>query len=210
MPEFATMLAQKSDEEILQLWRDRDRLPDADIDPLRDEIERRGLLNDAEQIVETTVRAFNDGPSIPPQNYLNTSIFFWCVRELWLRSKTRNGVSVAASVDKVSRLKPQNKTAGRSELTYRYKYQGTDYSGRVVRDFLFPSSATQAFVDNHQPGQTIQILVNRVDPGISYYPSGLGFLFSIVGGGLLLLFWSAMFLGVAAGLVALLVARSSK
>jgi hypothetical protein len=52
MAEFASRFSKRSNENLLQLWRARDLLNDEDIDPLRDELDARGLSKQVAEIAE--------------------------------------------------------------------------------------------------------------------------------------------------------------
>jgi hypothetical protein len=119
------------------------------------------------------------------------------MRELWLRHKTKGGLSADAEIEMVQRTRFGFwGGAARSELQYSYEFQGRQYSGRVVRDFKFDSANADSLVYDHQVGEKLPIMVSRETPEISYYPSGLGILDPIFLGFQSLFAW-ALVIGLA-------------
>jgi len=173
-------------------------LKDEDIDPLRDELERRGLSKQVAEIAELApVRELYGKLPPAPFTYLNLSVPALWMRELWLRYKTRNGSTTDAKIETVQRT-----TFGfwggaaRAELQYSYEFQGRQYSGRVVRDFKFDSASADSLVYDHQVGEKLPIVISSQVPKISYYPSGLGMLDPIFLGFQSLFAW-ALVIGLA-------------
>lgn len=152
MSDLSNRFSRRGNDNLLQLWRGRDALDDSDIDPLRDELERRGLSKELEEICNQPASKdiYGDLPR-GPQTYLNLSVPFWWIREIWLRIKTRNGIQLDAVVDNARRTRPPSRSAARAELLYSYEYQGQQYSGRTVRDFVFDTAAANSLAyDFHQ------------------------------------------------------------
>lgn len=181
MPEFSYRFSRRSNDNLLQLWRGREALHDCDIDPLRDELERRGLSKEVEAICDqpSSQDIYEDLPS-GPQTYLNLSVPFWWIRELWLRIKTRDGVQLDAVIDDARRTRPPSRSAARAELLYKYEYQGRQYSGRVVRDFVYETAVANSLAYDFHPGEKLQITINPDHPAVSYFPSGFGALEPVV------------------------------
>jgi hypothetical protein len=180
MPEQANKFSRRSNENLLQLWKGRGGLDDEDIDPLRDELDKRGLSKEAEEIVDQFIVGNRYGElPVGPQTYGNLSVPFWALRELWLKHKTSGGIPIEATISMVQRTGSRNRSASRVELLYSYEFQGGQYDGRVVRDFNL-SDAADSFAYDHHRGEKLHIIVCRNDPKISYYPSGLGFIQAIL------------------------------
>jgi hypothetical protein len=175
MPKTVNSFSRRSSENLLQLWRGRDYLDDDDIDPLRDELEGRGMSKEMEEIVDQGIRERPSG-ALPtgPFTYGNLTVFFWWVRELWLRKKTRGGLSVQATVESAFRTRSRWRSAARTELDYSYEFRGQRFTGRVIRDFMPESSAADSLAFDHHPGDRIEILIDETDPRNSYFPSGMG------------------------------------
>lgn len=197
----------RSNENLLQLWRGRDGLNDEDVDPLRTELERRGLSAQMAKIDDqvTGKNIYGDLPAAP-QTYLNLSVPALWVRERWLRHKTLGGIPVEGIIESVQRTRSRLGGAARAELSYSYELQGQLYSGRVVRDFSFDSAKADSLVYDNHVGEKLPILVCRQSPEISYYPSGIG-IFDPIALGLQSLFAWAIVVGLAR-LVLLTVLRS--
>jgi hypothetical protein len=173
MAESAGRFSRRSNENLLQLWEARDLLKDEDIDPLRDELDRRGLSEQVAEIAgRTSVRDMYGKQPLAPHTYINLSVPALWMRELWLRHKTKGGFSANPKIEMVQRTRSGFwGGAARAELHYSYEFQGRQYSGRVVRDFKFESASADSLVYDHQIGEKLPILVNQEAPAISYYPS---------------------------------------
>ena len=193
MPKTGKSLSRRSDENLLQLWRGRDYLDDDDIDPLRDDLKARGVSKEMEGIVDQGIRQRPTG-ALPegPFTYGNTTMFFWWVRELWMRQKTRDGVSVEARVESAFRTRARWRSAARTELDYSYEFQVKRFTGRTIRDFMPESSAADSLAFDHHPGDKIEDLVAARDPQCSYYPSGLGWFDPVFYGGGAVILWGAI------------------
>lgn len=178
MAELASRFSKRSNENLLQLWRARDLLKDEDIDPLRDELDARGLSKQVEEISElASTRDMYGKLAPPPFTYFNLSVPALWIRELWLRHKTKDGVSSDAKIEMVQRTGfGFLGGAARAELQYSYEFQGGRYFGRVLRDFKADSASADSLVYDHQVGERIPIVVSREAPDVSYCPSGMGIL----------------------------------
>ena len=187
----------RSNENLLQLWRGRDGLNDEDIDPLRTELEQRGLSVQMAEIEDQVggKDIYGDLPPAP-QTYLNLSVPAFWVREQWLRYKTMGGIAVEGVIGSVQRTRSRRGGAARAELSYLYEFQGQQYSGRVVRDFSFDSAKADSLVYDNHVGGKIPILISRQFPEISYFPSGIG-IFDPIVLGLQSLFTWAVVVGLA-------------
>ena len=183
----------RSNENLLQLWRGRDALKDDDIDPLRNELEERGLSAKLAEMDDQVPGndIYGDLPPAP-QTYLNLSVPALWVREQWLRHKTARGATVGGTIESVQRTRSalRGRRAARAELIYRYEFQGQQYSGRVLRDFSFDSAKADSLVYDNHVGETIPILVSRDSPEVSYYPSGIGIFDPVVLGFQSLFAWA--------------------
>lgn len=200
----ANPFTRRSEENLLQLWKGRDSLRDYQIDPLRDEIERRGLMPQAQAISDHGTRESIYGELPPgPKTYGNTSCAYWALKELWLRHKTRTGERAEATVLSAGRTGSSRRSSARVELCYSYLASGQRFEGRIVRDFSV-SGAADALAYDYHPGDKIDILIARDNLALSYCPSGLGFLWPIVAGSARLLCYTALF----ASIVHLLLPRS--
>jgi hypothetical protein len=189
--------SKRSNENLLQMWRGRDVLNDADIDPLRTELEQRGLSAQMAQIEDQVAGKDIYGDLPPaPQTYLNLSVPALWVREQWLRYKTTKGIAVEGTIESVQRTRSRRGGAARAELSYHYEFQGKQYCGRVVRDFSFESAKADSLVFDNHVGDKIPILISPRFPEISYYPSGLG-IFDPIALGLQSLFAWAVLVGLA-------------
>src|ERR1017187_5181821 len=161
MSESTDRFSRRSNENLLQLWRARDLLRDEDIDPLRDELDRCELSAQMAEIAEQppVTDLYGDLPP-PPNTYLNLTVPVLWVRELWLRHKTRGGISIDAEVEMVQRTRSRLGGAARAELDYSYEYEGQQHSGRVVRDFNFDSAEADSLVYDHHVGEKLAVLVS--------------------------------------------------
>ncbi len=185
--------SRRSNENLLQLWRARDKVSDFDIDPLRDELDNRGLSKEMEEISQqASVGSIYSNLPPGPQTYLNLSVPFWWLRELRLRSKTNGGRPVEATVTKAQRTRSGMLGTARAELLYSYEFQGQQYTGRVVRDFQSGADAADALALDHHTGEKLSILINQENPEISYYPSGLGSIDPILTGFQSLFSWAVV------------------
>lgn len=195
MENVASRFSRRSNDNLLQLWRGRDALKDDDIDPLRSELEKRGLSVKIAEMDEQVPGKDIYGDLPPaPQTYLNLSVPALWVREQWLRHKTARGTAVKGTIESVQRTRSglRGRWAARAELTYRYEFQGQQYSGRVLRDFSFDSAKADSLVYDNHVGETISILVSRDSPEISYYPSGIGIFDPVVLGFQSLFAWAVV------------------
>ncbi len=190
--------SRRSDANLLRLWQGRDALNDGDIEPLRTELEQRGLSAQMAEMDDQVPGNDIYGDLPPsPQTYLNLSVPALWVREQWLRHKTKEGIIVEGTIESVQRTRSRRRGgAARAELKYRYEFQGQQFSGRVVRDFSFDSAKADSLVYDHHVGEKLRILVDRQAPVISYHPSGLG-LFDPVALGLPSLFAWAVVVAIA-------------
>jgi hypothetical protein len=197
MTNSANRFSRRSNENLLQLWRGRDGLSDEDIDPLRTELEQRGLSAQMAEIEDQVAGKDIYGDLPPaPQTYLNLSVPALWVREQWLRYKTAEGIAVEGIIESVQRSRSRLGGAARAELCYRYEFKGQQYSGRVVRDFRSDSAKADSLVYDNHVGEKLPILISRESPGISYYPSGIGISDPIALGLQSLLAW-AVVIGLA-------------
>jgi len=198
MTQSTGRFSNRSNENLLQLWRARDLLKDEDIDPLRDELDSRGLSKQVAEICEVaSVRDLYGKLPPAPFTYLNLSVPALWMRELWLRHQTSDGFSSEANIEAVQRTRfgflggP-----ARAELQYSYIFQGCQYCGRVLRDFKSDSARADSLVYDHHVGEKITIRIGRGKPETSYYPSGLGSLEPIAFGCGSLIRW-ALVVGLA-------------
>ncbi len=191
MPEPSNKFSRRSNDNLLQLWKGRDRLSDYDIDPLRDELERRGLSKEVEEISQqASVGGIYGELPTGPQTWLNLTVPFWWLRELWLRYKTRNGLPIDATVESTKRTGSRYRMAARAELRYSYEFQGRSYLGRAVRDFTLGSAPADSLAYDHHPGEKVPVVINQNEPEISYFPSGFGSIAPIIVGVQSLLSWA--------------------
>lgn len=187
--DYAAQYRSFDHDELLALWRERNRLADTARRALRDEINLRGLSKEAESPpIQESAK-----PLAPPvETYLNASVLFWWLREIWLRLRTRRGFSVRATVESTSRTRPGYKSAARAELSYSFAFQGRQYSGRVVRDFLFDNAAGDSLAFGHKQGQSISVRLKSEYPECSYYPSGFGWIEPLLVGLFAVMIWVAL------------------
>ncbi len=196
MTKSLNRFSRRSNENLLQLWRGRDGLNDDDIDPLRTELQQRGLSAQMEEISSHVARRDIYGDLPPaPQTYLNFSVPALWVREQWLRHKTKGGFAAEGTIESVQRTRSQWGRAARATLIYRYEFQGQPYSGRVVRDFSFDSAKADSLGYDNHVGDKLPILISRQSPEVSYYPSGIG-IFDPIALGLPSLFSWAVVVGL--------------
>ena len=191
MTQFATEYHQLDNDELLQLWVERGQLTAEAKEALREEVRRRGIANEADVAVDRRAEP-PERPLAPPvETFINVSALWWLARELWLRKQTRNGRSVQAAVDSTQRTRHGYRgAAARAELRYSYEYEGVRYTGRAVRDFMFFNvKAADALAFGHTMGDRIVVQVNPRRPERSYYPSGFGWLESLLLGAFGLAVW---------------------
>jgi hypothetical protein len=108
-------------------------------------------------------------------SFMYMSIPYFAVREYWLAWRSKDWMSVPATVESTHRSRGGYKETIRGELWYSYALDGEEYSGHVVRDCGFSPGKIKALMEGHTRGQTIYVRVNPRNPSQSYYPSGLGF-----------------------------------
>ena len=124
MTDFATEYQHLSDDELLQVWVERPQLVAEAESALRDEIRKRGLAREAEHAVNVWAKPPEQQLAPPVETFINLSVLWFAIRELWLRLQTRSGVPVEAHVEATRRTKPSYRSGARAELRYSYKYQG--------------------------------------------------------------------------------------
>lgn len=174
MPEAPNRLGRRSNQNLLQIWMGRDALKDDDIEPLREELERRGLSRELVEMDSTPSSQDIYGPLPPtPRTYLNLTVPLLWLRELWLRWKTRNGIEIDATIQSAQRTRARFGSTCRAELIYSFEFQGSRYGGRVVRDFSYDLASADSLVYDHHAGETIRARICPDDPAISWFPSGL-------------------------------------
>jgi hypothetical protein len=176
MPDKAERFSRRSNENLLQLWSGRDGLVDDDIEPLRDELEKRGLSKELEEMdgQVPTRDIYGDLPR-GPLTFLGFSVFAWWLRERWLRHRTKDGIQIDAIIESTQRTRgTRARRLARAELVYSYEFEGRQYSGRVVRDFSFDEASANSLVYDHHAGEKVPVIICRKNPAISYFPSGLG------------------------------------
>ena len=175
MSDAAGRFSRRSDENLLQLWRGRGGLDDELIEPLRDEIEKRGLSKEIEKMDgEAPSKDIYGELPTAPQTYLNASVAVWWLRELWLRYRTKDGIQVNAAIESIQRTRSGFGGVARAEIVYSYEFLGQQFSGRVVRDFSFDVARADGLIYDHQVNEKLPVLISRDNPAISYFPSGLG------------------------------------
>jgi len=174
--------SQENNSGLLLLWGKRHTLPQEDAWTLRMELLKRHLSEEAREVeMWNTVDYGLEGnaPYISidiHQTYLHASVLFYAIREMWLRDKTREGVSVTAIVSLAYHTQPVSKQARRAEMLYSYEYRGDRFEGRVIRDYFLNSKAANALANDFCPGQQITVKIVPNQPHISYFPSGFGFI----------------------------------
>jgi hypothetical protein len=180
MSQFATDYRHLDDDELLQLWVERFQLVDEARAALREEISRRGIKKEAEVAVDRRAEPSQPVLAPPVETFMGVSALWWLLRELWLRNQTQGGVYVDAIVGSTKRTRHGYRSAARAELCYAYEYQGTRHVGRAVRDFVLNTKAADALAFNHTQGERIPVKINPLHPERSYYPSGFGWIESVV------------------------------
>jgi hypothetical protein len=190
MPESPNRLSRRTNQNVLQIWMGRDALKDGDIEPLREELLRRGLSRELADMDNIAPSQDIYGPlPPPPRTYLNLTVPLFWLRELWLRYRTRQGVQVDAMIESAQRT--QDGFTARAELIYSYEFQGRPYRGRVVRDFYWDVGSADSLVYDHHSAETIAVRICPDDPAISWFPSGLDALDPIVLGLRALFSWAS-------------------
>jgi hypothetical protein len=174
MTDFATEYQHLSDDELLQVWVERPQLVAEAESALRDEIRKRGLAREVEHAVDVWAKPPEQQLAPPVETFINLSVLWFAIRELWLRLQTRRGVPVEALVEATRRTEPAYRSGARAELRYCYKYQGEEYTGRVIRDFMFNSRAADALAFGNHAGENIMIRIDPDNPSRSYFRSGFG------------------------------------
>jgi hypothetical protein len=182
----------RSNDDLIQLWSERNELTEAASLALQNELSTRGLSKEAADYRPPPPPIDHSAELAPPvQTYFNISVLWWWLRELLLVQRTKGGIPLEARVESTERTKTagsgRSRTAARADLRYSYDFRGGHYSGRVVRDFAFNSDAADLLAFGHHPGETISILIDQEHPEYSYYPSGFGFVEPILVGGIGLL-----------------------
>jgi hypothetical protein len=180
MNQFATDYRQLDNDELLQLWVERSQLGGEAKEALREEIRRRGIAKEAEVAVDRRAEPPEHELAPAVETFANVSVLWWLIREVWLRNQTREGVSVQATVDSTRQTRTGWRSAARAELRYSYEYEGVRYTGRAVRDFVFNSRAADALAFGHAMGEQVVVQVNPRHPERSYYPTGFGWIESMV------------------------------
>lgn len=170
-----------------------DELPDAR-SALNEDIRRRGLSRESvEQSVAITEEP-TESLAPPVETYMNLSVLMFWLRELWLRSRTKQGTPVNATIVSTRRTEPGHKSGSRAEIRYSYYFRGEHYSGRAVRDFILNSAAAKSLVSNRKNGQTISVLVDPEHPEHSYYRTGFGWIEPLIIGLFALGLWAVLLL----------------
>jgi hypothetical protein len=174
MPDASNRISRRSNENLLQLWMGRDALKDDDIEPLREELERRGLSRKLAEMddLPPSRDVYGDLPPAP-RTYLCATVPLLWLRELWLRYRTRKGNNVDATIQSAQRTSRGFGGVARAELTYAYEFQGRQYQGRVARDFSNDVANADSLAFDHHAGEKIFVRICSEDPGLSYFPSGL-------------------------------------
>jgi Protein of unknown function (DUF3592) len=174
MTDFVTEYQHLSDDELLQVWVERPQLVAEAESALREEIRKRGLAREAGRTVDVWAKPPEQQLAPPVETFINLSVLWFAIRELWLRLQTRRGVPVEAHVEATRRTEPAYRSGARAELRYSYEYQGKVYPGRAVRDFMFNSRAADALVFGHHAGENIMVRIDPDHPSRSYFRSGFG------------------------------------
>jgi hypothetical protein len=194
--DFAIQYGSLGDDELLQLWANRTQLMPEAKSALWEEIEKRHISEHAHKTVSPQEVAPKLAP--PVETFINISVPYWWLREIWLRICCRHGAPQSAKVESTRRTEMGYRSGARAELRYTYELEGRRYSGRTVRDFLFNSSAADALAFGHKPGETIAVQLDPKDPGRSYYPSGFGWVEPLIVGSFAVLIWGILLLILAA------------
>lgn len=176
MDEFNSEYQHRSDEELLQLWVERAQLVPEARRALQDEIHKRMLTKQAEAATDAWAEP-PERPLAPPiRTYLGFSVPWFCLRELWLRLRTKRGITVEARVESALQTRKPIRSSARAELRYSYTYEGQQHLGRTVRDFTFGKRAADALAYDHKPGDVIRVRIDPAHPGSSYFPSGFSWI----------------------------------
>jgi uncharacterized protein DUF3592 len=115
-------------------------------------------------------------------SFMYLSIPYFALREYWLSRRSKQWLSVSATVESAHRSRGGYRETIRGELWYSYSLYGEEHSGRVVRDSAFSAGKIDVLTEEYEPGQNIIVRVNPRDPSQSYYPSGLGFVEPLIVG----------------------------
>jgi len=194
MADFATHYQHLNNDELLQLSTEHVQLlPDAR-SALNEDIRRRGLSRESvEQSVAITEEP-TESLAPPVETSMNLSVLMFWLWELWLRSRTKQGTPVNATIVSTRRTEPGHKSGSRAEIRYSYYFRGAHYSGRAVRDFILNSAAAKSLVSNRKNGQTISVLVDPEHPEHSYYRTGFGWIEPLIIGLFALGLWAVLLL----------------
>lgn len=206
MLDQAGRFSRRTNENLLQLWRGRDGLVDDDIEPLREELEKRGLSKELQEMDghAPSRDIYGDLPR-GPLTFLGLSVFVWWLREIWLRRRAKDGIQVDATIKSTQRTRGTRvRKLARAELIYSYEFQGRQYSGRVVRDFSYDEASANSLVCDHHAGEKLPVIICREDPAISYFRSGLGVFDPLLFGFGALFAWASVIASSVAVLIGLL------
>ena len=176
MNDFTDEYHHRNDEELLQLWVERSQLSSDARHALHNEIHKRSLTSETDSATDAWATPPERKLAPPVNSYLGFSVPWFWLRELWLRFHSRHGISVEAEVASTRQTRQLVRSSARAELRYSYTYEGHRYSGRAVRDFVFSKRAADALAFDHKPGDVITVRMDPARPGVSFYPSGFGWL----------------------------------
>jgi len=176
MNDFSDEYHHRSDEELLQLWVERSQLASEARRALQSEIHKRSLTREAESATDVWAIPPERELAPPVNSYLGLSVPWFWLRELWLRFRSRHGISVEAEVESGRQTRQPVRSSARAELRYSYTHEGQRYSGRAVRDFVFSKRAADALAFDHKPGDVITVRIDPAHPSLSFFPSGFGWL----------------------------------
>jgi len=176
MNDFSDEYHHRSDEELLQLWVERSQLASEARRALQSEIHKRSLTREAESATDVWAIPPERELAPPVNSYLGLSVPWFWLRELWLRFRSRHGISVEAEVESSRQTRQPVRSSARAELRYSYTHEGQRYSGRAVRDFVFSKRAADALAFDHKPGDVISVRIDPANPSLSFFPSGFGWL----------------------------------
>jgi hypothetical protein len=180
MTDFAAQYDGLDDDELLQLWTQRaEMVPDAK-SALWNEIEKRHISEQAHEYAPPQEIVRKMAP--PVETFINITVLYWWLREIWLRVRCKHGTSQFARVESTRRTKMGYRSAARVELCYSYEFEGQQYASRTVRDFIFNNGAADSLAFGHKHGETIAIQLDPRDPSRSYYPSGFGWIEPLIVG----------------------------
>lgn len=182
-PEFALEYQALTDDELLQLWVERSQLTAEAKEALQTEIRKRNLAAEAEHAIDRRALPPKRTLAPPPANtFFGASVLWFWIRELWFRCQTKDGITVEAHVDSTRMTRHANRSAARAELRYWYQFEGVRYNGRAVRDFLFNSRAADALAFSYRREQKIAVRIDREHPNRSYFPTGFGWIETLLVG----------------------------